>query len=120
VAGSKGLPDFERVMKRLQTQGPRKIERLARELPARYVVFDILYHKGKSILSGPRMERKALLDEVVQENDVLVRIRFVEENATSLFRATGEAGLESVVIKRKDSLYLPARRSTTWQKVIHW
>lgn len=120
VTDSEGLPDFERVMKRLQTQSPKKIERLALEFPVQYVAFDVLYHKGKSVLDRPLMERKALLDEVVQENDVLARIRFVEGNATGLFRATGEAGLEGIVIKRKDSLYLPGRRSMSWQKVIHW
>jgi len=120
VTDSEGLPDFERVMKRLQTRSPRKIERLAREFPVQYVVFDVLYHRGKAVLGRPLMERKAMLDEVIQENDVLARIRFVEGNATGLFQATGEAGLEGIVIKRKDSLYLPGRRSPSWQKVIHW
>ncbi len=110
VTDGEGLPDFERVMKRLQTRNPQKIERLARELPVQYVVFDILYHRGKAVLDRPLMERKALLDEVVQESDVLARIRFVEGNATGLFQATGDGGLEGVVIKRKDSLYLPGRR----------
>src|SRR5690606_13146102 len=49
-----------------------------------------------------------------------VGFRFVEGNATGLFQATGEAGLEGIVIKRKDAPYRPGIRSGSWQKVIHW
>jgi DNA ligase 1 len=120
VTDNQGRPDFERVMKRLQARNPVKIERLARELPVQYVVFDILYHRGKPIIDRPLMERKVLLDEVVKEDHVFARIRFVEENATGLFQVTGDAGLEGIVIKQKDAPYQPGKRSWSWQKVIHW
>jgi len=103
VTDDQGRPDFERVMKRLQAKSPKKIERLGRELPVQYVVFDILYHWGKPVVDRPLLERKALLDEVVKENDVFARIRFVEGNATGLFQVTGDAGLEGIVIKGKDA-----------------
>src|SRR5690606_41053881 len=90
-------------MKQLQAKSPKKIERLGRELPVQYVVFDILYHWGKPVVDRPLLERKALLDEVVKENDVFARIRFVEGNATGLFQVTGDAGLEGIVIKGKDA-----------------
>ncbi|WP_281257624.1 hypothetical protein [Planifilum fimeticola] len=120
VTDDHGRSDFEWVMKRLQARNPKKIERLVRELPVQYVVFDILYHRGKSVVDLPLVERKALLDEVVKENDVLARIRFIEGGATGLFQATGDAGLEGIVIKRKDAPYQPGKRSWSWQKVIHW
>lgn len=120
VTDNQGRPDFERAMKRLQSRSPKKIERLTRELPVQYVVFDILYHQGNRVMDHPLMERKALLEEAIKENDVLARIRFVEGNATGLFQATGEAGLEGIVIKRKDAPYRPGIRSGSWRKVIHW
>ena len=120
VIDEQGRPDFERVMKRLQARSPKKIEHLARDLPVQYVVFDILYHQGSRVMDRPLMERKGLLEEAVKEDDVLARIRFVEGNATGLFQATGEAGLEGIVIKRKDAPYRPGIRSGSWQKVIHW
>jgi len=120
VTDEYGRPDFERVMKRFQTKSPRKIERLVGELPVQYVVFDILYHRGKPVVDRPLMERKALLDEVVQEDDIFARIRFVEGNATGLFQVAGNAGMEGIVIKRKDAPYQPGIRSWSWQKVIHW
>ncbi|PTX59587.1 ATP dependent DNA ligase-like protein [Melghirimyces profundicolus] len=93
---------------------------MARSLPVQYVVFDILMHRGEPVMDRPLMERKALLEEALQEDEVFSRIRHIEENGTGLFRATGEAGLEGIVMKRKDSLYHPGKRSWAWQKVIHW
>lgn len=107
-------------MKRLQARNPKKMEHLARELPVQYVVFDILYHQENRVMDRPLMERKALLEEAIEEDNVLVQIRFVEGNATGLFQATGEAGLEGIVIKRKDAPYRPGIRSGSWRKVIHW
>lgn len=92
-----------------------KIEQLARVFPVQYVVFDILYHRGKTVLGCPLMG-KALLDEC--ENDILAQIRFVEGNTTGLFEATGDAGLEGGVIKRKNS-FTSREDSMSWQKVIH-
>ncbi|WP_177199213.1 hypothetical protein [Planifilum fulgidum] len=84
------IPHFEQVMKQLQTRSLLKIEQLARVFSVQYVVFDILYHRGKAVLGRPLMERKTLLDEC--KNDVLAQIRF-EGNETGLFEATGYAGL---------------------------
>lgn len=120
VADPQGRPDLEQVMRRLQTRDPIKIKRRARTQPVQYIIFDLLYYRGQSVMDRPLIERKSLLDEVIEENDVFSRIRYVEEKATGLFRATGEAGLEGIVIKRKDSRYLPGKRSWAWQKVIHW
>lgn len=115
-----GRPDFERVMKRLMTQDPRKIQHLTRTLPVQYVVFDLLQHRGQRVTHLPLMERKRLLEETLQEDDVLSVIRFSEGNGTGLFQATKAAGLEGIVIKRKDSVYEVGRRSWAWQKIVHW
>lgn len=117
VTNDQGRPDFELVMKRLQTRNPVKIQRLTQAFPVQYVVFDILYHRGKPVIDRPLMERKALLDEVVREDDIFKRIRFVEGNATGLFQVTGDAGLEGIVIKRKDAPYQPRKRS--WSRQDH-
>ncbi|PTX55117.1 hypothetical protein C8P63_12277 [Melghirimyces profundicolus] len=53
-------------------------------------------------------------------DSVFSRIRYVEGNGIGLFRITGEAELEGIVMKRKDSLYHLGKRSWAWQKVIHW
>lgn len=120
IVMNEGRPDFEKVMKRLMTQDPRKIQQLTRTLPVQYVVFDILQHRGQRVTHLPLMERKALLEETLQENDGFSQIRYIEGNGTGLFKATKAAGLEGIVIKRKDSIYEVGRRSWAWQKVVHW
>ncbi|PTX47237.1 ATP dependent DNA ligase-like protein [Melghirimyces profundicolus] len=57
VTDSQGRPDFERVMKRLKTRDPMKVKRLARSLPVQYVVFDILMHRGETVMDRSLMER---------------------------------------------------------------
>ena len=65
-----GRPDFEQVMKRLQARNPKRIEYLVRKIPVQYMVIDILYHQGNWVIDRSHMERKALLEEVIQENSV--------------------------------------------------
>ena len=110
IVMNEGQPDFERVMKRLMTQDPRKVEYLTRTLPVQYVVFDILQHRGQQVTQLSLMERKALLEDALQEDNTFSRIRYIEGNGTGLFQATREKELEGIVIKRKDSIYEVGRR----------
>jgi DNA ligase 1 len=115
-----GRPDFEKVMKRLQTRNPIKVKRLSRSLPVQYVVFDILYHQGNALTHLPLMKRKELLEDVLPENGAFSIIRYIHSNGTGLFEGTKQMGLEGIVLKRKDSTYHVGKRSWDWQKVVHW
>ncbi|PTX64382.1 ATP dependent DNA ligase-like protein [Melghirimyces profundicolus] len=48
VTDDRGRPDFEAVIKRLQTRDPVNVKRLDSSLPVHYVVFDLLYHRGST------------------------------------------------------------------------
>jgi DNA ligase-1 len=84
VTGDGGRPDFEAVMRRLQAKKQEKIERLTHQLPVQYVVFDILYYKGRDVTNQPLMERKEILTEAIDEDDIIARIRYVDGCGTQL------------------------------------
>jgi bifunctional non-homologous end joining protein LigD len=47
-------------------------------------------------------------------------IRFsdaIEEHGIEFFRAVRERGLEGIIAKKKDSIYLPGKRSDSWVKI---
>src|SRR5437762_3693117 len=62
-----GKPDFGLLQSREQTQSALKIRTKARAMPATYVVFDILYERGRAVLDRPLYERRELLEQHVTQ-----------------------------------------------------
>lgn len=109
-----GKPDFAATMARFQSTRQKKIT------PGLcYVAFDILSYKGKDTTLLPLMQRKALLEEAVKENDFIKRIRYVEQGFIPLYEKCREQELEGIVLKRRDSLYYKGQRPRgIWQRVV--
>jgi ATP-dependent DNA ligase len=81
-----------------------RIERLASELPASFIAFDLLSHNGVELLDRPFSERRAALESI----DGLRRAELV------LDAAEAEGWLqhaEGVVAKRLDAPYTPGKRT---------
>lgn len=112
-----GKPSFEKLQQREHITDPLRIERIARELPATYVAFDILHLDGEDLTNKPLMERKRILAEVFEETESAVVSDFIERDGEAFFRVCQERGLEGIIAKRKDSRYLPGKRSRTWRKI---
>ena len=112
-----GVPCFALIQKRAHQQNPDRIARLARELPAVYYVFDILYVNGESVKAEPLIERKAILKSYVQETQHVRILPSVLGQGERLFEQAVESGFEGVMAKRADSPYLEGKRSGYWQKM---
>jgi len=56
-----GRPDFSLAMSREHARGARRIGELARSTPVTYVVFDLLFDAGRSLLGEPLSARRAAL-----------------------------------------------------------
>lgn len=107
-----GNPDFQALQNYLKT---------GKSVQLAYYVFDLLWYDGRDITKLPLLERKAILQQVLpQDNDL---IRFSEhitgENGqgTAFFKAALKKGLEGVMAKDADSTYSLARRSDSWLKI---
>lgn len=104
VFNEEGKPDFDA----LQTYN-------GHDTPINYCVFDILWLDGYNLMSLPLTERKAILKELVEGNEVL---RFSEsfDDGEALYQQALDLELEGIVAKRKGSSYIPDARDNNWLK----
>jgi bifunctional non-homologous end joining protein LigD len=109
-----GRPDRERLAARQQPGSDSAIRRRAKEHPATYVIFDLLFLDGESLLDKPYKRRRELLAGLELEGDAWR----VPANATAkikeLLAASAGQGVEGLVVKKQSSLYAPGRRTGEW------
>jgi bifunctional non-homologous end joining protein LigD len=112
-----GRPDFGLLQSRMHVIDAGKAAKLAQRTPVCYLLFDVLRLDGQATISLPYAKRRELLLQLdVKGNNLAVPPAFEGDPADAL-AASLEQGLEGVVCKRRDSIYLPGRRSLTWIKV---
>lgn len=111
--------DFERLMERFLLSKPDKIKHAAITNPVQFIVFDVLMFDGKDVRNLPLIQRKALLEEILEDTLPITKIRYIEERGEDYFEAIQQFKLEGMVAKRKNSRYV-SKRSSDWLKVINW
>jgi bifunctional non-homologous end joining protein LigD len=84
---------------------------------AAFVAFDLLELDGMQIHELPLSDRRDRLERLLQQGSRALILSPQFEDGASLLGAAREQGLEGVVAKRRDSPYLPGRRSAEWRKV---
>jgi len=108
VVNEKGLADFSD----LQTWRSEADGQLL------YYLFDILSYKGKSTMHLPLEQRRSLLGEIVKGKEELIRVSGTYDvTGTELFALADKMGLEGIIAKKNDSLYIPGTRSKEWLKI---
>jgi len=112
----RGRPDFARLQGRMHLTDPEEIRRAAQAVPVRYVVFDVLYWGGRDLRARPLEQRRRVLEGISLPLPLLCG-ESVRGEGVALFAAVRALGLEGVVAKRADSIYLPGVRSERWRKV---
>lgn len=97
------------------------IEEMAKKLPLKSFVFDIMYLNGKSLINLPLRERMKKLKEVVEGDEVLVtqpgEMTQSAERIEELFNDAITKGLEGLLLKKPDSLYEAGARNFNWVKL---
>lgn len=97
------------------------IEEVAKEVPLRFFVFDILSLDGQSLIQKPYFERREILSEVIRTNDTLVPDEYVRtDNPVEVQKMHDKFladGFEGAVIKKWDGQYLPGRQGWNWVKI---
>lgn len=112
-----GRPSFQRLQPRMHVTSEAEIRRRRQQIPVTYVIFDVLYLDGRSLLDEPYEERRRRLQELGLHGPHWQVPEHHRGEGTALLRAAGERGLEGVIAKRLDSRYQPGRRTRTWLKV---
>lgn len=81
-----------------------------------YALFDLLHIDGVDISEAPLLERKALLQELLQDTPgQLAYSSHVEGDGAAAFELAGQGNFEGIISKRADRGY-HAGRSEDWKK----
>ncbi|WP_118972974.1 DNA ligase D [Taibaiella koreensis] len=82
-----------------------------------YYVFDLLWLDGRLLTGLPLDDRKVILQTLMPEEGIIQMGITVKGRGIDFFRSAGALGLEGIIAKRSDSLYLPGERSRDWLKI---
>jgi bifunctional non-homologous end joining protein LigD len=112
VALVHGVPDFGALQARMHVRSPAP--GLVASTPVTFIPFDVLHARDSSALALPYDDRRALLLELLPDSPPPFH-----GDGQLLLDTTRAQGLEGLVAKRRDSPYLPGRRTDCWVKVKH-
>ena len=94
-------PDLCRLLRRHGLADPWRIRQAPEWCPVRYVLFDLLYDRGRCLMQEPLVRRREMLADVCENLDV-PELEFspaVIGAGSALFQAAVAAGHEGVVAK---------------------
>lgn len=114
VADPEGRPDPAALQERQQAQDAYDVAAGARTHPVTYVVYDILFRRGRSLLGDPLHRRRETLKQTVASRGSIYVPGTLEAEGIAFFEAAQEKGLQGIVAKRLDSAYVPGRQHPAW------
>jgi bifunctional non-homologous end joining protein LigD len=114
-----GRPSFEALQSRMHLRGEAAVRRRAQVTPTTYVLFDLLWLDGHSLLGLPYVERRDRLTDLKLDGERWCTPESHVGEGMALLQATREQDIEGVIAKRLDSRYIPGRRSDSWLKIKH-
>lgn len=109
---------FQETTKRRRKYG---IEDMAKKMPLKAFVFDVMYLGGKPLIDAPLRERMKKLKEAIKGDEILVaqpgeivtEINRLEE----IYNDAITKGLEGLLVKRPDCKYEAGARNFNWVKL---
>ncbi|HEX5896389.1 MAG TPA: non-homologous end-joining DNA ligase, partial [Thermoleophilaceae bacterium] len=112
-----GRPSFERLQARMHLGSESAVRRRMRDIPATYVIFDLLYLDGHTTIALSYEERRSLLEQLELEGPAWRTPAYHRGEGSALLEATRQHGIEGVVAKKLDCPYQPGARASHWIKV---
>jgi bifunctional non-homologous end joining protein LigD len=112
-----GRPSFEEIQQRMGLTDPNEIRRKMRQVPVTYMMFDLIWRDGHSLMDRPYAERRKALAELRLGGAAWQTPPFEKGGGKTMFEASRKAGLEGVMAKRLDSRYEPGKRTGAWEKI---
>jgi bifunctional non-homologous end joining protein LigD len=118
VALEDGVPSFTRLQHRIGDRSRAQVTRLARETPVSFFAFDVLYLEGDSLVGETYDRRRDVLESLELSGPAFACPPAARDaDGREIFRIAEQRGLQGIVAKRRDSLYLAGRRGDEWRKV---
>jgi bifunctional non-homologous end joining protein LigD len=113
----RGRPSFQALQGRMHLRSEAAVRRQAAEHPVTYVLFDLLWMDGHSLMDLPYEQRRERLQALALDAERWRTPAHHVGDGDVLLASTREQGLEGVVAKRLGSPYAPGRRESSWLKI---
>ena len=107
VMNEKGYPDF----------GALQTWRSEADGDLVYYLFDILWYDGYDLTGVPLSQRREVLKQIIPPEGPLRVSENFDVSGKELMTLAGNMGLEGIVAKKENSLYLPGQRTRDWMKI---
>jgi bifunctional non-homologous end joining protein LigD len=108
VYDSRGVTSFQRLQNALKGDNSK----------IALVAFDLLHLDGWDLTRAPLIERKALLERLLERAPAAIRYgEHVTQSGANFFAAACKLGLEGVVAKRAGDPYRGGERTRSWLKI---
>jgi bifunctional non-homologous end joining protein LigD len=114
---AEGRPSFQRLQGRMHLTSESVVRRLAQSDPVHYVIFDLLWLDGHSLLELPYTERREQLVALGLNGPTWRTPANHVGDGAAMLEGSRAQGLEGIIAKRLDCPYTPGRRSPGWVKV---
>ena len=108
---------FQETIQRKRKHG---VSEMAKEIPLKYLVFDLLYLNGEETINLPLVERRNILNKIIKkggniEIDSHIETSSVQE-VSDFFKESKRKNLEGIMVKKPDSFYEAGARAYSWIK----
>jgi bifunctional non-homologous end joining protein LigD len=113
----KGRPSFEEIQQRMGLTSETEIRRKMKEVPVTYMIFDVMWQDGRSLLDDTYVDRRKKLEALKLKGASWQTPPYEKGGGPAMLDASRKAGLEGIMGKKLDSHYEPGRRSGVWVKV---
>ncbi len=110
-------PSFAALQHRMHVGSSAQAKRLAKTAPVTYMIFDVLWLDGHSLLDLPYEDRRELLDKLDLNGERWQTPERLNGSGRDVLQATADQHLEGIVAKRLDSTYEPGGRTAAWTKI---
>jgi bifunctional non-homologous end joining protein LigD len=110
-------PSFSRLQRRMHVRDASAVRRLMGQVPVWFVVFDVLWLDGKSLMELPWIERRDRLEQLELNGPAWLVSPAHVGKGDEMLSAARQMKLEGVVAKGLNSPYRPGQRSAEWLKV---
>jgi bifunctional non-homologous end joining protein LigD len=112
-----GRPSFAALQRRMHVGSATQAKRLAKASPVTYMIFDLLWLDGHSLMGLRYEERRELLGALSLSGESWQTPEHLSGRGRDVLKATAERQLEGIVAKRLDAPYEPGARSSAWIKI---
>ena len=110
-------PSFSLLQHRMHLTKPGEIDREARRIPVRFMLFDLLEVDGMDAAPLPLSQRRKLLEGIAADAIDALAVPPVADDVDDGLATARELALEGVVVKDPSSTYRRGARSEQWLKV---